>query len=86
MLLAIAGGYALAAVAAAAISVGAPAAGLMPRADAVMFGTMFAFVVHAVAAIWVFSCHSPWKALAGIVVPLAVIGVALAATLPGAST
>jgi hypothetical protein len=68
---AIAGGYGVAALAAAALALCLPTT----RAEAAMTGTLAAFVVYPIAVMWVFACASAWRAW---------VGLALAALLPGA--
>lgn len=65
---AIFGGYGLAAAFAACLSLVLPQIG-MSRPDAVLTATMLAFVLHAVAALWAFSCASAWRTWAGILIP-----------------
>lgn len=78
--LAVIGGYAVAAAAAAAISLWLPALGWMTRAEAVMTGTMLAFLIHAVLAIGVFSARSERRAWATVIVPGLVLGLGLILT------
>lgn len=68
---AVLGGYALAYIAAAGMSVWLP----MARADAVLTATMLAFVIYALAVMWVFFAHNTLRAWAGIVVPTAVLAI-----------
>jgi hypothetical protein len=67
------GGYGLAALFAAVMSVSLP----MPRADAVLTATMASFAVHAGAIVWAFAAGSVLRAWVGIVVPAALLGLAL---------
>ena len=76
-LLAIVGGYVVAAAFAAATSLWLPALGWMSRSEAVMLGTMLAFVVHAVLAICVFSIASERKAWATVLVSGLLLGILL---------
>ncbi|WP_051237079.1 hypothetical protein [Ottowia thiooxydans] len=69
-LAAIGGGYALSAAVASALSLVLPLLG-MPRADAVVAGTLLGFVLHAVAAMWAFGCATAWRAWIGIAGPAA---------------
>lgn len=69
---AIFGGYGLAATFAACMSLALPLVG-MSRPDAVLTATMLAFVLHAVAALWAFSCASAWRTWAGILIPAALL-------------
>ena len=65
---AVAGGYLLAA-AGAAVGAHAMVRLGMPRADAALASTLLSFIVHAVAALWAFGCASAWRAWAGVVLP-----------------
>jgi len=65
---AIFGGYGLAAAFSTCMSLILPLAG-MSRSDAVLTSTMLAFVIHAVAALWAFSCTSTWRTWTGILIP-----------------
>lgn len=67
------GGYALAAAAAMFLATVLPSA----RADAVLAGMQFSFVVHTLAVIWAFSPVRParvWLGLLGPAVVLALFG------------
>lgn len=70
---AIGGGYALGALAAAALSLWLPG----PRAEAVLTGTLASFVVFACAAMWVFAARTAWRAWAGLAVPAAALALML---------
>lgn len=70
---AILGGYALAAVSTAVLSVVLP----MPRVDAVMTATLLSFTVYTCAAIWVFAARDALRAWLGIGVPTLVMGAGL---------
>lgn len=59
---AIGGAYALAALAALALTTTLP----LDRADAVLTGMMASFAVHAAAVVWVFAAPSAARAWAGI--------------------
>lgn len=83
IVLAAVGGYAVAAALAAGLSLWLPALGWMPRFDATLFATMLGFLVHAVLAIAVFSCRSDRKALALVLIPAVVLGLALGLSWPG---
>jgi hypothetical protein len=61
-LAAIGGGYALASLAALALTTTLP----LSRADAVLTGMMASFAVHAAAVVWVFAAPSAARACAGI--------------------
>lgn len=71
-LIAIFGGYVLAAAGATCLGYLLPALG-MTRLDAVLTATMLAFVVHACAAIWVFAAAGIWRAALGVLVPAAIL-------------
>ena len=71
-LAATAGGYALAAAVAAALSLMlAPA---LTRVDAVLTATMLAWFVYAGAAGWAFYARSAWTAWAGTLLPALALG------------
>ncbi|WP_050479166.1 DUF3649 domain-containing protein [Herbaspirillum rhizosphaerae] len=70
---AIAGGYALAATAAALLAVALP----MAPAEAVIAATLTSFIVFCCAVLWVFAARTAWRAWAGIVLPGALLGLAL---------
>ena len=72
-LVAIGGGYALAAASAAAGAIGFQWFG-MARSDATMAATMLSFIVYAIAGMWAFGCASVTRAWVGIGLP----GLALA--------
>lgn len=61
--MAILGGYAVAALAAAALAVGLP----LPRVEAVVAAVMLSFIIYAVAVIWVFAAATLLRALTGLV-------------------
>jgi hypothetical protein len=73
-LVAIFGGYALAAASAAWLGYLLPVLG-MTRLDAVLTAAMLAFIVHACAAIWVFAVASTWRAALGILAPGAILAI-----------
>ncbi len=73
------GGYALSAAVAASLGLVLVATG-SSRVDAAMAGTMFAFVAHAVAALWCFGCATTLRAWLGIGLPTVAL-FALAAAL-----
>jgi hypothetical protein len=70
-LAAVGGGYGVAALAAAALALYLP----MSPAEAAITGTLVSFVVYACAVMWVFAVRSALRAW---------VGLAAAATLPGA--
>lgn len=74
-LLAIFGGYGLAALAAATFSLALP----LSRVDAVMAAVMLAFVVYLLAAIWVFAAATLARAFAGLLLPAVILGAWLGA-------
>jgi len=65
---AIAGGYGIAALFAAALALCLPAAFGMARSEAAMTGTLVSFLVFALAAMWVFAARSAWRAWSGLAV------------------
>lgn len=71
---AIAGGYGVAALSAAALALCLPAAFGMARSEAAMTGTLASFIVFALAVMWVFAARTAWRAWSGLVI---------AALLPG---
>ncbi len=72
-LAATAGGYALSSATAAGLGLVLARSGTR-SADAVLWATMLAFVVHAVAALWAFGCASALRAWLGIGIPAALLG------------
>ena len=72
---AIAGGYLLAALAAAVLALGLPTS----RAEAAVTGTLVSFLVYAVAVMWVFAARSAARAWLGLALPAAGLGLALLA-------
>lgn len=72
-LAAVAGGYALAALGAAALAVFLP----LPRADATLTGTMLSFLIYACAVVWVFAARTAARAWLGLLAPCAALGLAL---------
>lgn len=82
---AIAGGYGVAALCAAALALSLPAAFGMARSEAAMTGTLASFLVFAVAVMWVFAARSAWRAWIGLVIAAAPLGaLLLALPTPGA--
>ena len=73
VLLAVFGGYALAAVTTALLSLVLP----LERAEAVTTAMMLGFVVMPLAALYVFAARSLPRAALGIGLPLAVLGAGL---------
>lgn len=67
---AVLGGYVLSATSAAALSLALPLAGVA-RVEAVLWATMLAFMLHALAALWCFGCSSAWRAWVGVGLPAA---------------
>jgi uncharacterized membrane protein YgcG len=74
---AIAGGYGVAALSAAALALCLPAAFGMARSEAAMTGTLASFLVFAVAVMWVFAARSAWRAWIGLVIAAATLGALL---------
>ena len=70
---AVVGGYALSAVVAASLGL-AMASGGSTRVDAALAGTMAAFLVHAIAALWAFGCANARRAWLGIGLPTVALG------------
>lgn len=77
------GGYALASATAAGAGLVLARTG-SSGVDAVLWGSMLAFIVHAIAALWAFGCASARRAWLGIGIPAAVLAV-LALSLRGAA-
>lgn len=73
LLAGVGGGYAVAALFAAALSVGLP----MPRAEAVLTATMASFAVYAASIIWAFAASGVWRACIGLAVPAAALAALL---------
>lgn len=69
---AIAGGYAFAAAAAALLAVCLP----LPRADAVVTSTLLSFALYTVAALRAFAAPSAWRAWAELLLPALVMALA----------
>ncbi|GAB2463435.1 hypothetical protein GCM10027082_13840 [Comamonas humi] len=65
------GGYALAAAATAALTL--LLAQSLPRVEAVVWSTMLAWLLYAMAAGWAFWARSAWSAWSGIALPAAVL-------------
>jgi len=65
---AIAGGYGVAALSAAALALCLPAAFGMARSEAAMTGTLASFIVFALAVMWVFAARTAWRAWSGLAV------------------
>lgn len=73
---AIFGGYVLSATSVAALSLALPLVGVA-RVEAVLWATMLAFLLHAVAALWCFGCASAWRAWAGVGLPTVFVSLAV---------
>jgi len=71
---AIAGGYGVAALSAAALALCLPAAFGMARSEAAMTGTLASFIVFALAVMWVFAARTAWRAWSGLVIAAVVPG------------
>ncbi len=69
------GGYALSATAAVGLALVLP----VPRADAVLTGTMLSFIVYVCAVLWVFSAASATRAWTGLVLSAALLWAGLLA-------
>jgi len=70
---AIAGGYAVAALSAAALALALPAWTGMARSEAVLTGTLASFAVFAGAVMWVFAARTALRAWAGLALSAAVL-------------
>ena len=60
-LLAIGGGYAVSATTATAVTLALTVSEVLPRSEAVVLTTMFAFLVFLVAALWAFAEKRLWR-------------------------
>ncbi|WDY58818.1 DUF3649 domain-containing protein [Pseudomonas sp. PSKL.D1] len=69
-LAALLGGYLLASMASACITLLAP----LPTVDATMAGMMLSFVFYLLAFIWCFACRTAWRAWGGVLLPSLVLG------------
>jgi len=74
------GGYAISALATAALSLLLPRILGAGRADAVLAATLASFVWYTVVVIWVFTTRSAWRAWAGVVSMGLVLGLSLLLT------
>jgi hypothetical protein len=70
VLAAIFGGYALTALATFALSVFLP----LSRAEASMTATLSSFLIYTCVVIWVFATRTAWRAWAGIIGSMVVLG------------
>jgi hypothetical protein len=73
-LVALGGGYLLAAAVAASSAVYLPALLGIARVEATIAGVMLAFAVYACAFMLAFACHSAWRAWAWILGPALLLG------------
>jgi hypothetical protein len=71
VLLALAGGYGLALLAASALAAGLP---FDNKPDAVSLAIMLAFLLHLGAILWVFACATLARAVLGLAIPAALFG------------
>ncbi|WP_153110217.1 iron transporter [Propionivibrio limicola] len=74
-LLAIFGGYGLAALTSATLALALPLA----RVDAVMAATMIAFFVYLLAVIWAFATATLARAFGGLLLPAGILAICFAA-------
>lgn len=77
------GGYALASLVTAVLSLALPLLTGASRASALLTATLLSFAVYAVAVIWVFSARSALRAWVGLAIVSAVFGAALLALKAG---
>lgn len=70
---AILGGYAVSALAAAALAVALPG----PRVESTLTGMLASFVVYAIAVMWVFAARTAWRAWLGLIAAAALPGMLL---------
>lgn len=73
------GGYALASLVTAVLSLALPLITGASRASALLTATLLSFAVYALAVVWVFSARSALRAWAGMAIASAVFGAALLA-------
>lgn len=73
------GGYALASLVTAVLSLALPLLTGTSRASALLTATMLSFAVYALAVVWVFSARNALRAWAGLAIASAVFGAALLA-------
>lgn len=73
------GGYALASLVTAVLSLALPLIAGVSPASALLTATMLSFAVYALAVVWVFSARSALSAWAGLAIASAVFGAALLA-------
>lgn len=73
---AIAGGYAVAALATAALALFLP----LPRSEAALTGTLLSFAVYTGAVLWSFAARTAWRAWRGLLGAALVPGLPLAAS------
>ncbi|WEE79645.1 DUF3649 domain-containing protein [Comamonas testosteroni] len=74
-LAAVLGGYVLASVSTAALSL--LLSSLMSRVEAVMTATLLSWVIYAIAIAWTFYARTAWLAWAGVLLPALALGTAL---------
>lgn len=73
------GGYAVASLVTAVLSLALPLLTGASRASALLSATMLSFAVYAMAVVWVFSARSALRAWAGLAIASAASGAALLA-------
>lgn len=73
------GGYALASLVTAVLSLALPLVTGASRASALLTATLLSFAVYAVAVMWAFSARSALRAWVGLAIASAVFGAALLA-------
>jgi hypothetical protein len=73
VVLAVAGGYGLAALCTMLLSVTLP----LPRVEAVLAASMLSFAVYAGAVVWAFAARSVLRACAGMAILAVPLGIAL---------
>lgn len=79
VVLAVAGGYAITALACAAMAHGLVALDAMDRAQAVQLATLLSFVLYTVLVLWVFHVRSVWRVAAVQAASAALLGAVLLA-------
>jgi hypothetical protein len=80
VLAALLGGYVLAAAFGAALARCLPLLAGVTPAQGVLVATLLSFVIHTVAALWVFCARSAWAAWAGLAAATLACAVVLPAT------
>ncbi|AXQ29354.1 DUF3649 domain-containing protein [Solimonas sp. K1W22B-7] len=75
LIAALLGGYALSAALAAVLALHLP----LERSEAVLVGTMLSFLVYVLAVMWAFAARHALRAWSGLLAPLLILALVLAA-------